>query len=87
MKLQRLTALERDKIIEEYKEVLKLIKRLEEILTDEKLLIEVIVNELKEIKKQFGDSRRTEIIEKTGEITMEDIIAEEDMMVKRRKGG
>ncbi|HKZ46720.1 MAG TPA: DNA gyrase subunit A [Thermodesulfobacteriota bacterium] len=87
MKLQRLTALERDKIIEEYKEVLKLIKRLEEILTDEKLLIEVIVNELKEIKKQFGDSRRTEIIEKTGEITMEDIIAEEDMMVNISHGG
>ncbi|MDP2682138.1 MAG: DNA gyrase subunit A [Deltaproteobacteria bacterium] len=87
MKLQRLTALERDKIIEEYKEVLKLIKRLEEILTDEKLLIEVIVNELKEIKKQFGDERRTEIIEKTGEITMEDIIAEEDMMVNISHGG
>ena len=87
MKLQRLTALERDKIIEEYKEVLKLIKRLEAILTDEKLLIEVIVNELKEIKKQFGDERRTEIIEKTGEITMEDIIAEEDMMVNISHGG
>ena len=87
MKLQRLTALERDKIIEEYKEVLKLIKGLEAILTDEKLLIEVIVNELKEIKKQFGDERRTEIIEKTGEITMEDIIAEEDMMVNISHGG
>ena len=87
MKLQRLTGLERDKIIEEYKEVLKLIKGLEAILTDEKLLIEVIVNELKEIKKQFGDERRTEIIEKTGEITMEDIIAEEDMMVNISHGG
>ncbi len=87
MKLQRLTALERDKIIEEYKEVLKLIKRLEEILASEKLLIEVIVDELKNIKKQFGDERRTEIIEKTGEITMEDIIAEEDMMVNISHGG
>ena len=87
MKLQRLTALERDKIIEEYKEVLKLIKRLEAILADEKLLIEVVVNELKEIKGQFGDERRTEIIEKTGEITMEDIIAEEDMMVNISHGG
>ena len=87
MKLQRLTALERDRIIEEYKEVLKLIKRLEAILADEKLLIEVVVNELKEIKGQFGDERRTEIIEKTGEITMEDIIAEEDMMVNISHGG
>src|SRR3989304_4095149 len=87
MRLQRLTALEREKIIEEYKEVLKLIKRLLGILADEKLLIEVIVNELKEIKGQFGDERRTEIIEKTGEITMEDIIAEEDMMVNISHGG
>lgn len=87
MRLQRLTALEREKIVEEYKEVLKLIKRLEEILASEKLLIEVIVDELKEIKKQFGDERRTEIIEKTGEITMEDIIAEEDMMVNISHGG
>lgn len=87
MKLQRLTALERDRIIEEYKEVLKLIKGLEAILVDEKLLIELIVNELKEIKRQFGDERRTEIIEKTGEITMEDIIAEEDMMVNISHGG
>ncbi|MBI3399606.1 MAG: DNA gyrase subunit A [Deltaproteobacteria bacterium] len=87
MRLQRLTALERDKILEEYKEVLKLIKRLEEILASEKLLMDVIVNELKEIKKQFGDERRTEIIEKTGEITMEDIIAEEDMMVNISHGG
>jgi len=67
MKLQRLTALEREKIVEEYKEILKLIKRLEELLASEKLLMEVVVDELKEIKKQFGDERRTEIIEKTGE--------------------
>jgi len=87
MRLQRLTALEREKIIEEYKEVLKLIKRLEEILASEKLLMELIVDELKNIKKQFGDERRTEIIEKTGEITMEDIIAEEDMVVNISHGG
>lgn len=87
MKLQRLTALEREKIVEEYKEILKLIKRLEELLASEKLLMEVIVDELKEIKKQFGDERRTEIIEKTGEITMEDIIAEEDMVVTVTHGG
>lgn len=87
MRLQRLTALEREKIIEEYKEVLKLIKRLEEILSSDKLLMQVIIDELKEVKKQFGDERRTEIIEKTGEITMEDIIAEEDMVVTITHGG
>ncbi len=87
MRLQRLTALEREKIVEEYKEVLKLIKRLEEILASEKLLMEIIVNELEEIKKQFGDERRTEIVEKTGEIKMEDIIAEEDMVVTITHGG
>ncbi|MBI5683336.1 MAG: DNA gyrase subunit A [Deltaproteobacteria bacterium] len=87
MKLQRLTALEREKIVEEYKDVLKLIKRLEEILASEKLLIEVIVGELKEIKKQFADERRTEIIAKTGDITLEDIIAEEDMVVNITHGG
>jgi DNA gyrase subunit A len=87
MKLQRLTALEREKIVEEYKEILKLIKRLEELLASEKLLMEVVVDELKEIKKQFGDERSTEIIEKTGEITMEDIIAEEDMVVTVTHGG
>ena len=87
MKLQRLTALERDKIIEERKEVLNTIKKLEEILADEKLLMGIIIDELKEIKKQFGDERRTEIIAKAEEITIEDIIAEEDMVVNITHGG
>ncbi|MBI5809965.1 MAG: DNA gyrase subunit A, partial [Deltaproteobacteria bacterium] len=87
MRLQRLTALEREKIIEEYKEVLKLIKRLEEILSNEKLLMELIVTELKEIKDRFGDARRTEIVEESGEITIEDIIAEEDMVVTISSSG
>jgi DNA gyrase subunit A len=81
MRLQRLTALERDKIIEEYKATLKLIKRLEEILASEKLLMELIVDEFKEIRDRYGDERRTQIVEETGEITIEDIIAEEDMVV------
>ncbi len=81
MRLQRLTALERDKIIEEYGEIIKLIKRLEEILGSEGLLMEIICNELKEIKERYGDERRTEIVEAAGEITLEDIIAEEDMVV------
>ncbi|MBI1912680.1 MAG: DNA gyrase subunit A [Deltaproteobacteria bacterium] len=81
MRLQRLTALERDKIIEEYNEILKLIKSLEEILASEKLLMEVIVGELKDIKDKFGDVRRTQIVEEMSEITLEDVIAEEDMVV------
>ena len=87
MRLQRLTALERDKIIEEYKETLKLIKSLEDILKSEKLLMEIIVKELTEIKDRYGDGRRTEILEETGEITLEDIIAEEDMVVTITHGG
>ncbi|MBI5642019.1 MAG: DNA gyrase subunit A [Deltaproteobacteria bacterium] len=87
MRLQRLTALERDKIIEEYKELLKLIKSLEEILASEKLLMEVIVDELMEIKERYGDERRTQIVEEAGEITLEDIIAEEDMVVTISSGG
>ncbi len=81
MRLQRLTALERDKIKAEYKEVRALIKRLEEILSSEKLLTGIIVDELREIRDRYGDERRTEIVEATGEITLEDIIAEEDMVV------
>ncbi|MDO8427497.1 MAG: DNA gyrase C-terminal beta-propeller domain-containing protein, partial [Deltaproteobacteria bacterium] len=87
MRLQRLTALEREKIIEEYKEILKLIKSLEEILASEKLLMGVIVDELKEIKQRYGDERRTQIVEEAGEITLEDIIAEEDMVVTITSGG
>ncbi|MBI5598919.1 MAG: DNA gyrase subunit A [Deltaproteobacteria bacterium] len=81
MKLQRLTALEREKIIEEYREVQALIKKYEEILASEKLLMGVIVGELTEIKETYGDDRRTEIIYNPEEITIEDVIAEEDMVV------
>ena len=87
MRLQRLTALERDKIIDEYKEVLKLIKSLEEILASEMLLMGVVVDELKEIKARFGDERRTQIVDEAGEITLEDIIAEEDMVVNITSNG
>jgi DNA gyrase subunit A len=87
MRLQRLTALERDKIIEEYKEVLKLIAHLEEILASEKLLMAVVVDELKEIRERFGDERRTQIVDEAGEITLEDLIAEEDMVVTISSGG
>ncbi|MCK5235556.1 MAG: DNA gyrase subunit A, partial [Deltaproteobacteria bacterium] len=81
MRLQRLTALERGKIAEEYKAIMKLIKELESILGSEKLLMTLIVDELTELKERFSNERRTEIIEKTGDITMEDVIVEEDMVV------
>ncbi|HXI09770.1 MAG TPA: DNA gyrase subunit A [Thermodesulfobacteriota bacterium] len=87
MRLQRLTGLEREKILEEYREVLKLIKSLEEILASEKLLMNVVVDELKEIKERYADERRTQIVEEAGEITLEDIIAEEDMVVTITNGG
>ncbi len=81
MKLHRLTGLERDKIINEYKEVKKLIKGLEDILESEKLLMAIITDELGEIKDRFGDERRTQIAAKAEDITIEDIITEEDMVV------
>jgi DNA gyrase subunit A len=87
MRLQRLTALERDKIIQEYQEVLKLIAHLEEILASEKLLMGVVVDELKEVRERFGDERRTQIVDEAGEITLEDLIAEEDMVVTISSGG
>ncbi len=81
MRLQRLTALEREKILAEYKEIKKRIAEYERILSSEKLLMALIVDELKELKGRYGDERRTEIIEKTEEITLEDVIAEEDMVI------
>jgi len=87
MKLQRLTALERDKIIDEYKTIMKLIKSLEEILASETLLEGIIIDEFKELKARFGDERRTEIVEDTGEISIEDVIVQEDMVVAISKRG
>ncbi|MCP4228641.1 MAG: DNA gyrase subunit A, partial [bacterium] len=87
MKLQRLTALETAKIIAEYKEVLKIIAGLEDILANEPRLMEVIVEELTEIKDRYGDERRTEIIEETNELSIEDMIAEEDMVVNITRSG
>jgi DNA gyrase subunit A len=81
MRLQRLTNLEREKINEEYKEVIQLIARLREILSNEKLLFNLIVEELREIRDRYGDERRTLIIEEAKEINLEDLIVEEDMVV------
>ncbi|MBN2223294.1 MAG: DNA gyrase subunit A [Deltaproteobacteria bacterium] len=81
MRLGRLTSLEMEKIIKEYEEILALIETLRKILSDEKELIKVIVDELVEIKKEFADERRTEIIAETKELTLEDLVAQEDMVV------
>ncbi|MFH1624805.1 MAG: DNA topoisomerase (ATP-hydrolyzing), partial [Pseudomonadota bacterium] len=77
MRLQRLTALEQEKIIEEYLETIKLIEKLKQILENERLVLDIIVEELEALKKRYGDDRRTEIIAEATEITLEDMIVEE----------
>ncbi|MGD9224242.1 MAG: DNA gyrase subunit A [Desulfobacteraceae bacterium] len=87
MRLQRLTGLERDKIIDEYEAVLKDIAYYKEILSSERLVLNLIKEELTEVKEQFGDQRRTEIVTSTQELTLEDMIAEEDMVVTITNSG
>lgn len=81
MRLQRLTGLERNKIIDEYKEIQKKIKELEAILADERLVMNIVSEELSEIKSKYGDERRTVIQGKAEEISVEDLIQEEEMVV------
>jgi DNA gyrase subunit A len=81
MRLHRLTGLERDKIINEYEDILRLIARLKEILGSEAEILKIIVGELTELKERFGDKRRTEIVSQSAEISLEDTIVEEDMVV------
>jgi DNA gyrase subunit A len=87
MRLQRLTGLEREKIVAEFKEVLALIAKLKEILGSEKLVLEIIVGELQDIRKQFGDERRTQIVAEASDIDIEDLIVEEDMVITVSRGG
>jgi DNA gyrase subunit A len=81
MQLQRLTGLERQKILDELAELLKTIERLRAILASERLLMQIIVDELKAVRDQYGDERRTQIIDESGDLTIEDLIAEEDMAI------
>jgi DNA gyrase subunit A len=81
MQLQRLTGLERQKILDELAEVQALVARLKEILASEKVLLEVIVQELREVKQLFADERRTEILGEAEDLSTEDLIAEEEMVV------
>jgi len=81
MRLQRLTALERDKILDERKELIATVKRLNEVLDKENLILGIVTDELKEIKDRYGDVRKTEILDSFEEISIEDLIADEDMVV------
>jgi DNA gyrase subunit A len=87
MRLGRLTSLEMEKVIKEYEEVLALIERLSLILADESVLIDVIVDELNEIGEKFADERKTEIVTETKELTIEDLVAQEDMVVTASHNG
>jgi len=87
MRLQRLTGLEREKIVEEYKNLLKDIARFKEILANERLVLNIIKDELTEIQSEYGDERKTELVKQTQEITIEDMIVEEDMVVSISKRG
>ncbi|MHB8418952.1 MAG: DNA gyrase subunit A [Myxococcales bacterium] len=87
MQLQRLTGLERQKILDELAELQKTIARLEEILRVDRVLLDVIVKELRDVQDQFGDERRTEIVGETQELSAEDLIADEDMVVTLSHAG
>lgn len=81
MRLQRLTGLERKKIEEEYRDLIKLIEKLKSILANKKLQLQIIKEELRELKAKYGDERRTEIIYDFEEFKIEDMIAEEDVVI------
>ncbi len=87
MRLQRLTGLERDKIVEEYEAVIRKIAELKEILRNEKALKEVIREELIEVQKQYQNPRRTVIVDEAVELTMEDLIADEQVVITATRGG
>jgi len=81
MKLAKLTALEREQLVEEYKNILIEIEKLKAILSDEKLLMGIIKDELIALRDRYGDDRRTVIIEEEGDLNIEDLIADEEMVV------
>tara|TARA_B100001179_G_C18597460_1_gene407989 strand:- start:68 stop:2557 length:2490 start_codon:yes stop_codon:yes gene_type:complete len=81
MQLQRLTGLERQKIVDELTELLKTIEQLRSVLGSDILLLEIVLNELRTVREKFGDDRRSEIVDETGELSIEDLIAEESMAI------
>jgi len=87
MQLQRLTGLERQKVLDELAELVKTIERLRAILSSDDLLMEIVVAELQAVKNQYGDVRRTNIIEESGEFRVEDLIADEDVVITATNTG
>ncbi len=87
MRLQRLTGMERDKIVKEYEEIMKLIDYLNEILNSFELRMKIITDELIEVRDRYGDERRTQIVFSAEEFSMEDMIADEDMVITISKEG
>src|SRR5690606_28664841 len=87
MRLSRLTGLEREKLAVEYGEVSDLIAELESILASEEKLLGVIVAELQEIREKYGDERRTEIVDAAGDISIEDLVADEEVVVTVSRAG
>ncbi len=87
MQLQRLTGLERQKILDELAELMKTIERLRAILSSDELVIGIVVDELKAIRDKYGDERRTDFIEESGEFRVEDLIADEDVVITATSTG
>jgi len=87
MRLQRLTGLERDKIVAEHREVLALIEHLERVLDSPAMVTDIIVDELEAVKTGYAEPRRTELLADAGEISIEDLIAEEEMVITASRGG
>ncbi|HEX4950932.1 MAG TPA: DNA gyrase C-terminal beta-propeller domain-containing protein, partial [Blastocatellia bacterium] len=87
MQLRRLAALERQKIIDEYEEIIKVIAELEEILNNERALRNVIIKELRAVQKDYADERRTQIVDSSVELTLEDLIADEDVVITLTHSG
>ena len=87
MRLQRLTGLERSKILDEHREVLARIAHLEAVLGSDAMVLDIIVEELQAIRSRYGDDRRTEIIADPTDISVEDLIAEEDMVITVSRSG
>jgi DNA gyrase subunit A len=87
MQLQRLTGLERQKILDELAELVKTIERLRAILSSDELLMAIVVDELRAIQAKYADARRTDIIEESGEFRVEDLIADEDVVITATSTG
>jgi DNA gyrase subunit A len=87
MRLQRLTGLERDKIVQEYAELNTTITHLEAVLGSEAMVADIVVDELETLRDGYGDERRTEIVADLGDLSIEDLIAEEDMVITVSRDG